>query len=296
MTGADWAKLAAGIGAAGIGAYVANRNGRRQQESDEARLQMTEEQHLRQTALDESMADPFRHQRAQASGLGAMDVLRNFQGTRVTPPANVAPYAGNIQGGYAPSQTLRDHASKLYDSIAAGRTAPTMTDPANYGRTSAENLTAGTGAAGLPGATAPAEEFIDPTSYLAGFERRNEGAGGVWDGVKKGTAVGATAAKFAGPYAALALGGGAVIGGIAGAFTKNAKTAMTDVTVDQAKQALRAVYEREGGRTPTEQELDQIIAGQGYKPGDWGVGEGGLINAIRNLQTNFSKERRGRAA
>lgn len=295
MTGAQWAQLAATIGGTAASAYLAKRGQDKADENEEKRNQMTEEQHLRQTALAESLADPFRHQVDQTRALTSLDMLQQFgQGGRhITPPANVARFSGNVRPGYTPSQTMRDHAAALYSNVAGGNTAPTMTDPANYGRTGAVNLTAGQSAGG-PVATP--DEAIDPTSYLAGMQRRNEGAGGVWNGVKKGTGVGLTAAKFVGPYAPLAIAGGAVIGGIAGAFTKNAKTAKDDLSLDQAREAIRQVYQREGGREPAPEEVESIIAGQGYKPGDWGVGEGGMLAVIRNLQANFANERRGRAA
>jgi hypothetical protein len=121
--------------------------------------------------------------------------------------------------------------------------------------------------------------------YFEGYERRNEGAGGVWNGVKTGTGVGLAASKFVGPYAPLAIAGGAVIGGIAGAFTKNAKTAKTDFLPKDARQILQQVYRQELGRDATPQEIESTLAGQGLKAGDKGVGEAGMrsvIAAIRN--------------
>lgn len=299
MKAADWIALASGIGGGALGAWSASRNRTQDRELREEQNELTEEQDIRRTALQESLADPFRHQRAQAGALTSLDMIQNFSnGRRIAPPANIAAYSGRPTGNrYQPSATMRDHAGSLFGNVAAGNTAPTMTDPANYGRTGAVNLTAPTAAPGAGGATGVGDEPIDPFSYLSGMERRNEGAGGALSGMAKGAGMGAGIGAYAGGVGAIP---GALIGGaaglIGGAFTKNAKTAMTDITVDQARQAITQVFQREGGRTPTPQEVDQIIAGQGYKPGDWGVGEAGILDVIRNLQANFAQERRGTAA
>lgn len=290
MSGADWAKLAAGIGGTALTAYMMKRQGDQQAQQNQQQMQMSEEQSLRDTALKESLADPFRHLRQQGAGLTSMDLLANFPRTssNITPPANVAPYMGTVSRGWTPSESLRTNASKLYDAIAAGRTAPTMTDPANYGRTGALNLTSSTTPSAGGGGTAP-NAAIDPMSYLEGYSRR----GGPTGGVGKGMLQGASMGSVAGPYGAAA---GLVAGGVIGAIRKHAQSAPQDLTVDQARQIIAQVYQREGGRTPSPQEIDQIIAGQGYKPGDYGVGEEGLLGVIRNLQANFAAERRGQAA
>jgi hypothetical protein len=298
MTGAQWAQLAAGIGAAGVGAYVSNRNSRRQQEGEDEDREMTEEQHLRQTALAESGMDPFRHQMFQGRNLTSLDMLQNMGrgGRSITPPANVAPYAGNVRRGYEPSQTLRDHASQLYNSVASGNTAPTMTDPANYGKTSALNLNAGQ--PGGSSAPAPAAEMVDPLSYLPGREaRRNEGAGGAISGMVKGASTGAGVGAMAAGVGAVP---GALIGGaaglIGGAFTKNAKTAATDLSLEQAKQAIQAAYQSELGRPASEEEVMGRIAGTGWEPGDEWVGEQGLLYHIREIQNSTERRNRPRAA
>ncbi len=292
MTGMQWAQLAAGVGTGVLGAYVANRNSRRQQESEDERNQMTEEQHLRQTALRESEMDPFRHQMFQGRNLTSLDMLQNLGrgGNRITPPANVAPYAGSVRPSYTPSDTLREHASRLYNSVAAGQTAPTMTDPANYGRTSALNLAQPAGSGGTSATAPAAPEMVDPSSYLPGqADRRNEGAGGVGKGAMTGLALGS---KF-GPYGAAAgLVGGAIVGG----FTKNARSAATDLSLEQAKQAIQAAYQRELGRPASEEEVMGRIAGTGWEPGDEWVGESGLLYHIREIQNSAERRNRTRAA
>src|SRR5262245_42100649 len=78
MSGAQWAALIANIGGTAATADVASRNSQRQAAIDEDRNALTEEQDLRRTALQESLADPFRHQMDQARGLTSLDMLRNF--------------------------------------------------------------------------------------------------------------------------------------------------------------------------------------------------------------------------
>lgn len=288
MDGARWAQIAAGIGGTALTAYLAKKQGDRAATQDDNRLQMTEEQSLRNTALQESLADPFRHLRDQQRGLTSLDMLQHFgQGRSVTPPANVQPYMGQVHRGFVPSDRLRGDAGKLYDAIASGQGAPTMTDPGNYGHTGAINLSQpGAGVAGQPSATNTA---IDPMSYLEGYGRRGGSTGGVMKGAATGAAMGSVV-----PGAGTLIGAG--IGAAVGAARKHAATAPTDLTVDQAKQVIQSVFQQEGGRQASPQELDAILAGQGYKPGDWGVGEEGLMGVIRNLQSNFAKEHRGVAA
>lgn len=299
MKAADWIALASGIGGGALAAYSSSKNRSQDRELREDENEMSEAQALQRTALQESIANPFRHQRDQAASLTSLDMLQRFgQGGRhITPPSNVAPFAGNVRPGYQPSDRMRADAGRLYDDVAAGHTAPTMTDPANYGKTGAVNLSAPAAGTGPVVPASTDATMVDPMSYLEGYGRRNEGAGGAWSGMLKGGAMGGTIGAYVGGVGAIP---GALIGGaaglIGGAFTKNAKTAEDDLTVDQAKEIITQVFQREGGRAPTPQELDAIIAGQGYKAGDWGVGESGLLGSIRNLQGNFQTERRGRAA
>lgn len=294
MSGADWASIIAGVGGTAATIYANSRRDKRNAEIDEQELEQSAENNRRNTALQESLANPFRHQRDQLAGLYTIDRLRQFGsgGARVTPPANVAPYTGRMAPGYRPSPSMTSTLDALEASLRRGQGAPTMTDPANYGRTGAVNIDAYAqngqpSLAGLPGAPASATPR-DPMSYLPSQEyRRNEGAGGMGQGALKGASMG----SVAGPYGAAA---GLVGGAIAGAFTKNARTAMTDVSVDQARQILDQVYQEELGRSASKDEIDAQLAGQGLKPGDRWVGEAGLLAVIRGIQN--SQERRSRAA
>jgi hypothetical protein len=123
--------------------------------------------------------------------------------------------------------------------------------------------------------------FEDLTSQ---YERRNEGAGGVWSGAGKGALAGATYGKYIGGMGLIpAAAGGALIGGIAGAFTKNAKSAMTDFSLADASDTIRNAYRQKMGREASQGEIDSQLGAIGWKPGhDW-VGEMGLQEIVKNL-------------
>lgn len=142
MKAADWIALASGIGGGALAAYGASKNRTQDRELREDENELSEAQGTQRTALTESLANPFRHQVDQTRALTSLDMLQQFgQGGRhVTPPSNVAPYSGNVRPGYAPSDRMRTAAGTLFDNIAGGNTAPTMTDPTNYGKTAALDL------------------------------------------------------------------------------------------------------------------------------------------------------------
>jgi hypothetical protein len=81
---------------------------------------------------------------------------------------------------------------------------------------------------------------------------------------------------------------GAGIGAIVGAATKHAKTAPNDVDVQTAVQVLTQVIQQQQGRSPNPGEIEQMLAGQGLKPGDRWVGELGLRSLINTLMAQSS--------
>lgn len=277
--------LIVGSAGAGVSAYAsskaADKQRKAQQAENAADRGLTEEQDIRRTALAESQLDPFRQQMAQQKNLAALDFLQGYNRRSITPPSNVAPYAGGVGGGFAgPSDRMRSYAGLAFDDIAAGHTAPTMTKPANYGKTSALDLISL--AAGKPQAqrgAGVAEAPLGPiTDYFAGYQRRNEGAGGVGSGAKTGAMMGASTLNPA------AVGGGAVIGGIIGAFTKNAKTAMTDFSLADAKSIISNAYQQELGRPASQQDVDTHLQNIGWKPGHKWVGEQGMVQILNSIR------------
>lgn len=129
-------------------------------------------------------------------------------------------------------------------------------------------------------------------SYLNSYKRREEGSGdGVLGGASKWGGRGASLGSvIPGVGTAIGAGTGAVAGALGNLFTKNARSAYTDFNVADAKQAIRDIYLREGGRAADEAEVDRIVAGQGLKPGGKWVGEKGMMSVLDNLRSNFRKE------
>lgn len=122
----------------------------------------------------------------------------------------------------------------------------------------------------------------DVEGILSQYDRRNEGAGGVWSGAGKGALTGLSVGKYIGPMGAIpAAAGGALIGGAIGAFTKNAKSAMTDFSVNDARDAIAKGYQSRLGRDAGQDEISGQLRNVGWQDGDQWVGEMGL-NAILN--------------
>jgi len=300
MQAADWLSLLT-MGAGGLKSLAAGRSNR-QARADAAALEreklaQDEQQNQRSTAVAESTQDPFRQQMHQARDIGRLDLMQN---------ATMAPmsfsfdprYAKSVptmSGGfsYTKGPDVTNSAAALKRNVMGGNVAPTMTDPANYGKTAALDLvrmaadgvdpatvSARSSRGAVPGATGP-------TDYLADVERRGGGTGGVLSGAAKGAGIGATSSLV--PWNPFTKLGGAVVGGvvgaIAGAFSKKAKTAPSDVDVPTAVSVLTRVMQSELGRSPGPGEIEQMLAGQGLKPGDRWVGEQGLKSLIASLQT-----------
>lgn len=146
---------------------------------------------------------------------------------------------------------------------------------------------------------ASGREMLD--YYGGGYDRRNEGAGGALRGGAKGAATGASIGSAFGGVGAIP---GAVIGGVAGllggAFTKNAKTAVSDFGVNDARTVLQNAYRDINGRDASEQEITDAIAGQGWKPGHEWVGEDGLAYILdawtQNAESAAQAQRASAAA
>lgn len=164
-------------------------------------------------------------------------------------------------------------------------------------------------ATGLPGRTTqasysmPAPDWSGGGDYsagggvedlMAGYERRNEGAGGFLSGAGKGAATGATIGSVVpglGTIAGGAIGG--IVGGIGGLFTKNAKTAATDFAVEDARDMLNRGYQQYLGRPASADEINSQLAGQGWNAGrgDRWVGEAGMRSMLDILQNSEEARR-----
>src|SRR6185436_17867356 len=71
----------------------------------------------------------------------------------------------------------------------------------------------------------------------------------------------------------------------------HAASAPTDFGVDDARAAITAKLGETGGS----EDVDSILKGQGWQPGDRYVGEAGLQGVFKNLDANAAKRQAGAA-
>ena len=96
-----------------------------------------------QIAYGESQLDPFRQQMAQAKNLSMLDMRQGTRPTQFYAPLQPGETRQAPGPSYTPSADLLNWISMIKQNIAGGQNqAPTMTNPANYGKTSALDLLA----------------------------------------------------------------------------------------------------------------------------------------------------------
>lgn len=276
------ALLALAGAAEGIGGILESRANRKNQEQlTEQELKAREAEDLRRVAAAESLANPFRHQAAQGATAAALDRQERstYKPVQVTPASAYAKYVPQVSGGfsYEKSPELVAASGALKRDVLAGHTAPTMTDPANYGKTAALNLDASGNPKGpTTGPVASGADRQTPADFMS-YDRRG-GSGSAGKQMAAGALTGAaTGMNFGGPIGA---GVGAGIGLLAGAVNKHAATAPKDFAVDDAREAIGRAIQYFQGRRATPQEIEQILVGQGWQAGDRWVGEGGLRSVL----------------
>lgn len=92
-------------------------------------------------AGDESMANPFRHVNDQVGAAFTFDQIANTKPKTISLPGLNPKYMPTLGGGYQPSATMTGAATAARDAVLGGQgTAPTMTNPGNYGTTGALDL------------------------------------------------------------------------------------------------------------------------------------------------------------
>lgn len=136
---------------------------------------------------------------------------------------------------------------------------------------------------------AVAGQAYKPLSELdtSQFKLRGGGSGGVGSGALSGASMGASLGNVVpGIGTAIGAGIGALGGAIAGAFKKKAKSAATDLNVNDARNVIGGALQEFEGRQPNEGEIDQILQGQGWKPGGQWIGQKNLQGVLTNLQKN----------
>lgn len=153
MGGGMWPSLILG-GLSGLGSlFGANSQAKKQKEIEQMRIAEQQRSQNQDVALKESTLDPFRQQMLQARDLSYLDQQQNLKSTSPYGISN-AKYAALVGGGqqpmdrsqprqpsYTPSPELLNWLGSLKTNVAGGQNqAPTMTSPANYGKTSALDL------------------------------------------------------------------------------------------------------------------------------------------------------------
>lgn len=128
--------LLAGAGSAASAAGSAisnNRNRESQEELTRERIASDERMQGRDLLLKESMANPFRHQAAQAATLAALDHLERsrYSPVRLSAPARYAGYVPELSGGfsYERSPEVTASAGALKRDVMAGHRAPSVVPP-----------------------------------------------------------------------------------------------------------------------------------------------------------------------
>jgi hypothetical protein len=170
----------------------------------------------------------------------------------------------------------RDYRSDAYRNALLAELDPVTGLPAHQTHTSNYTMAAPS--------YAQASGEDDLEGLLSQYERRNEGAGGVWSGAGKGAMTGFHAGKYIGGMGAIpAAAGGALIGGIAGAFTKNAESARTDFSQADARDAIAQGYRSRMGREASPDEISGQMRNVGWQDGDQWVGEVGLQAILDSL-------------
>lgn len=138
--------LGSAAAASTAGSMIDNSKNRRLTEAERAKDREADlAARTQTTAANESLADPFRHQADQINAIKSLDRTQFGTYNPVQPGgfSLMGKYpVPTYQGGYSyqPSQDVRDAAGALKTSVMAGQGAPTMTTPANYGKTGALDL------------------------------------------------------------------------------------------------------------------------------------------------------------
>lgn len=131
-------------------------------------------------------------------------------------------------------------------------------------------------------------ELMD--AYDDPYTRRMEGSPGVGASAGQGASIGGSIVPGYGHAI------GAAVGAIGALFAKNAKTAMTDFAIDDAKQVIAQAHKDAFGRDITPEYLDQILRGQGWEDGDRWMGQDQLAYVLDAFAQQAPGDRAAAAA
>jgi hypothetical protein len=140
-------------GLGGLGNFFGQQaQAKAQKEMEKMRIAEAQRAQNQDVGLKESTLDPFRQQMQQARNLSMLDMRERTQPT--SPYGLSERYANLVQApvidrtqprtpSYTPSPDLLNWLSMIKQNVAGGQNqAPTMTNPGNYGKTSALDLLA----------------------------------------------------------------------------------------------------------------------------------------------------------
>ena len=132
--------LLGGLG--GLGQFfAAQQQAKAQKQMQEAQIAENQRSQNQDIAFKESQLDPFRQQMMQGRNVSMLDMKQNYQPTQQWAPLQPGQTREARGPNYTASPELLSWLAALKTNIAGGQNqAPTMTNPANYGQTSALDL------------------------------------------------------------------------------------------------------------------------------------------------------------
>src|SRR3990167_1910620 len=217
------------------------------------------------------------------------------------PPNYAAVGYGSLAAPSAASSAPQPGTSEAVESVfgaGAGGLGNPM-DPVGGGGTGGAPPIGGTGTSSA--GSGPVSGDIN--NILGGFGRRGGGtpgaptsaAGGFISGGAQGASIGG---MIGGPIGA---GIGAAIGstvqGIWGAINHRADSAPPDLAIGDARQAITMAYQQFLGRDPSAEELNGIVQGQGWQPGDRWMGASSINYVLNQIgQSDEAQARRQQAS
>lgn len=163
---------AGGAGASAVGSSISARKNRKTAEQQTA---LDREQKERELGFQESMADPFRQQMAQATDLRRLDQGERSSFTPVGIGAGDG-YMPTFTGGtdYTKSPELIDAFRTLKQSVLSGQTAPAFSTAPGARRPSVLDLVAMANQ-GQPGGQPPAPIYGGPNGSMGNGNMRPPG-------------------------------------------------------------------------------------------------------------------------
>lgn len=197
----------------------------------------------------------------------AVNTAPNYYKQAATSPLAKKGYA-SIAAKYAPKDTAGNVASgwKGVGGVKGGAIGIGGSIAANYLKPKADAVRMG------------GAEFGDLTDK---YKRREAGPG---SGIAANAIDWGTKGMQYGGYYGAAIG--AAAGAIRGAYTKKAKSAYSDFLPGDARGIVADAYRKYLGRDPEAGAVEGWMTGQGWKPGDKGVGQNAMFEKLEDIKNS----------